>query len=394
MSGFRTRLEYVLKHSVAINAIFRFCISAFLKFCGLFIRMDEKGVLFSAHGRKYNDSPRCIYEYMIALARFRDFRFYWALENPDEVDIPGNCTKIKADTFKYFLTALKCKYWITCVNIERSLRFKKRQTVYLNTWHGIPIKTVGNEAAGRKDYDFSYLDFFCISGSFEKEVYYRSFCVTERQLLKTGMPRNDFLYNVSQEQIQQLKEKLGLPVEKKVILYAPTWRDSKDGGKTYAIRPPMNLDIWRQRLGSEYVLLFRTHPYTTKLLDVTFDDFVRDYSNYPSINELLAVSEILISDYSATIFDYAILERPIICFAYDLEEYRRERGFVLDVEKEMPNGIARNEQEVLEQIRNMDYALACSKTKEFKERYMEYGGNATSQCVESVFGHEEREVCS
>ena len=390
MSSFRARLEYILKHSVVINAVFRFCASSFLKFCGLFLRMDEKGVLFSAHGRKYNDSPRCIYEYMIAQPKFKDFHFYWALERPEAEDIPGKCTKIKADTFKYFLTALKCKYWVTCVNIERSLRIKKRRTIYLNTWHGIPIKTVGNEAAGRKDYDFSYLNYFCISGTFEKEIYRRSFCVTERQLLKTGMPRNDFLYHVTNEQILQLKEKLGLPSEKKVILYAPTWRDSKDGGKTYAIRPPMNLEVWRRQLGEQYVILFRTHPYTTKLLNVTFDDFVLDFSNYPSINELMAVSDILISDYSATIFDFSILERPIICFAYDLEEYRRERGFVLNVEEAMPSGIARSEQEVLKQIQTMDYASECAKTKAFKEKYMEFGGNATSRCVETVFGLGEK----
>ena len=385
MSNFRARLEYLLKHNSVINAVFRFSISSFLKFCGLFIRMDENGVLFSAHGRKYNDSPRCIYENMLKQPRFKAFHFYWALERPDDADIPGNCVKLKADSLRYFLTALKCKYWITCVNIERSLRIKTKKNIYLNTWHGIPIKTVGNEAAGRKDYDFSYVDFFCISGTFEKEVYRRSFCVNENQLLKTGMPRNDFLYHVCEEQIRRIKRKLGLPLEKKVILYAPTWRDSKDGGKTYTIRPPIDLEVWRQQLGTQYVVLFRTHPYTTKLLDIVFDDFVLDFSNYPSVNELMAVSDILISDYSATIFDYSILERPIICFAYDLEEYRHERGFVLDVEKEMPSGVARNEQEVLKQILSMDYAAESAKTRQFKEKFMEFGGNATEQCVDAVF---------
>ncbi len=144
--------------------------------------------------------------------------------------------------------------------------------------------------------------------------------------------------------------------------------------------------MWREKLGDDYILLFRLHPYTTKLLGITFDDFVQDFSNYSSINELMAVSDILVSDYSATIFDYAILERPIICFAYDLDEYRRERGFVLKVENEMPSGIARTEQEVLEQIQHLDYGRECIRTRRFKAKFMEFGGNATVQCVEAVFG--------
>ena len=385
MDSFRSRLDYILKHSIVISKIFRSSISTLLKIWGVFIPVDEKGVIFSAHGRKYNDSPRAIYEYMIKQGCFDDYHIYWALETPEDTNIPGHCIKINADTLKYFYLDLKCKYWITCVNIERSLRFKRKRNIYLNTWHGIPIKTIGNEAAGRKDYDFSYIDYFCISGKFEEDVYRRSFCVQEKQLLKVGMPRNDELYHATAEDKLRIREKLGIPNGKKVILYAPTWRDSKDGGKTYAIKPPMNIDYWKDKLEKDYVLLFRAHPYTTKLLNLVFDDFVRDMTSYPSINELMIASDILISDYSATIFDYAILERPIIVFAYDLEEYGRERGFELDVKSEMPSGIAENEEEVIKQILTMDYEKESAQTRIFKGKFQEYGGDATAKCVKALF---------
>lgn len=385
MNGFRAKLDYLLKHNTIINKTFKVLASACFKALGLFIPIDEKAILFSAHGRKYNDSPKAIYEYLIAQAQYADYKFYWAIENNYKTEIPGNFIQIKPDTFQYFCTALKCKYWVTCVNIERGLRFKRKKNVYLNTWHGIPIKTVGNEAVGRKDYDFSYIDLFCISGDYEMDVYKRSFRIEPSQILKVGMPRNDGLYHTTQEQICQIKEILGIPDDKKVLLYAPTWRDSKDGGNSYQIKPPIDLELWQEKLSDEYVLLFRTHPYTNELLGVEFNDFVRDCTNYPDINHLMKCADILISDYSATIFDYAILERPIICFAYDLEEYAKERGFALDIKTEVPGGICATEHEVIDRIVHMDRAREIQAVKQFKGKYIAYGGNATEQCVSAMF---------
>ena len=384
MKDFRVKLDYVLKHNILINKAFRFFASTGVKAIGLFTPLDEKSIIFSAHSRKYNDSPRAIYEYMITLPEFRDFTFYWALDDVG-VSIPGKAIKIVPDTLSYFRIALQCKYWITCVNIERSLNFKRKECVYLNTWHGIPIKTVGNCAAGRNDYDFSYIDYFCISGDYEIPIYKKSFNISSSQFIKTGMPRNDVLYNTTEEEIQNIKMRIGIPLNKKVILYAPTWRDSKDGGKSYTIKPPMNLKIWENKLGKDYILLFRTHPYTNKLLGVDFNSFVRDFSNYPDINDLMKVANILISDYSATIFDYAILERPIISFAYDCDSYGIERGFEMNIRKEMPGGISETEDAVIDRILNMDYEKEVAAVKLFKRKYLTYGGKATRECIDKVF---------
>lgn len=387
MDGFRAKLDYLLKHNKVINKSFRIFASAGVRVIGLITPMDNKAVIFSAHSRKYNDSPRAIYEYMITQPEYKDFTFYWALDNT-EVEIPGNAIKIVPDTFRYFKTALKCKYWITCVNIERSLKFKKKKCVYLNTWHGIPIKTVGNEAAGRKDYDFSYIDFFCVSGEYEVPIYEKSFNIPKSHIIRSGMPRNDVLYSVSSEKIMDIKKRLDLPSNKKIILYAPTWRDSKDGGKSYSIKPPMDLKKWEEELGKDYVLLFRTHPYTNQLLGVDYNDFVRDYSDYPSINDLMMISDILVSDYSATIFDFSILERPIISFAYDCDEYGKERGFAMDIRKEMPGGICESEEEVINRIKSINNEQEICAVKHFKEKYLAYGGHATEECLKALF-HKE-----
>ena len=385
MNGLRARIDYVLKHSVLINRLFKLCGSSFFKFIGLFLPMDENAILFSGHTRKYNDSPKAIYEYMISNPRYDGYRFIWALDDPNE-DVPGPAEKVVPDTWNYFITALKCKYWITCVNIERSLHFKKKNTIYLNTFHGITIKTAGNDAAGRKgDYDFSSTDYVCISGEYERPIYIKAFNLNPNCIIETGLPRNDPLYRNSKEEVVELKKKMGLPLDKKVILYAPTWRDSLDRGKTYVIKPPIDLPKWREALGDEYVLLMRSHPYTNTLLGIKFNEFVLDFTNYPTINDLLKVSDILISDYSATIFDFAILERPIICFGYDYEEYSKARGFTLDLKVEIPGGVLSTEDQVIDRILKMDYQLECEKTKVFKNKFITYGGNATEACVAQMF---------
>ena len=179
---------------------------------------------------------------------------------------------------------------------------------------------------------------------------------------------------------------LGIPEGKKVILYAPTWRDSSDLGKNYDMSVPINWETWRKELADDYVLLIRTHPLTTKLLNVKFDDFIRYFSDYPDVNDLMIAADIMISDYSSIIFDYAILGRPIICFGYDYDEYVKHRGFYFDLDKEFPSGIVRTETDVLNLIKNMNYQEECKKTIAMKNKFVQYGGNATERCVSALFG--------
>lgn len=190
MHGFRARLDYILKHNYAVYRLFNWTASSFLKVWGWFIPIDQKMVVFSGHTRKYNDSPRALYEYMLAHPeKYGQYKCVWALEDPDNVDVPGYPIKVKSDTLQYLKYTLKAKYWITCVNIERSLHYKKRSCRYLNTWHGTPFKHVGNDAGGRNDFDFGSVDYFCYASDYEKEIYKRAFKVREEAMIPSGLPR-------------------------------------------------------------------------------------------------------------------------------------------------------------------------------------------------------------
>lgn len=387
MHGFRAKLDYWLKHNKVFYRFFNVSASAVMRLWGKFIPIEEDLVIFSAHSRKYNDSPKALYEYMIAHPeKYGKYRCVWALEDPENTQIPGAAIKIKSDTLDYFRTTLKAKYWITCVNIERSLHYKKKGCRYINTWHGSPFKYGGNDAVGRRDYDFRNVDVFSYSSDFELEIFLRAYRYRKEICIPYGSPRNDELFNSTKEEASQLKEKLKLPLDKKILIYAPTWRDSTDGGSTYSLRPPIDLKKWENALGKDYVLLMRTHQYTNKLMGVEFNDFCRDYCSYPNANDLLKVSDVMISDYSGIIADFSIFEKPVLCFAYDYEEYKKTRGLYLDYDVDMPSGILRTEDEVLDYLRNMNYEEECQKTKKMLKQKLEtYGGHATETCLNKLF---------
>ena len=200
------------------------------------------------------------------------------------------------------------------------------------------------------------------------------------------MPRNDVLWDAGEDDKRVLKEKLGIGAGKKVILYAPTWRDSDNGGKTYEIKPPIDFDRWKTELGDEYVVLFRAHHITTKVLDVRFDDFIRDVSDYPDVNELMIASDLLITDYSAIAFDYSILCRPILCYAYDYDTYLADRGTYFDMDEKYPNKSFKTEDQLLDHIKSLNFEKESANTERFRNSFIEYRAESTKTCVEALLG--------
>lgn len=172
----------------------------------------------------------------------------------------------------------------------------------------------------------------------------------------------------------------------KVILYAPTWRESTNGGKSYENKPPIHFGVWKKELGDEYVVLFRAHHQTTKVLGVHYDEFVREASSYPAVNDLMIAADIRITDYSAIAFDYSILCRPIFCYAYDYDTYLAERGTYFQIDEKYPNKSCGTEEELLRRIKGIDYAAECANTKRFRDEFVQYGIGATETCAKAEFG--------
>lgn len=379
----RQRVIFILKHNSALQKLYCIIMSFLFRIIGAFYKIDDNLVLFvSFMGMGFNDSPKAVYDYMKSHPEYSKYRCVWAFEHPEQYP---DLDSVLIDSAKYFRIAFKAKYWVTNTNIERGLKFKKKKQVYLNTWHGIALKHIGNDCPGRNDYNFDTVDHLVVSGNYDEKVWKSAFNANANTYLRCGMPRNDELWLATEDRRNELKAKLGLPSDKKIILYAPTWRDSTDGGKNYEIKPPIHFDNWKKELGSEYIVLFRAHHLTTKVLGVQFDDFVRDYSEYNNVNDLMIVSDLLITDYSAISFDYSVLCKPIFCYAYDYETYLSDRGTYFDIDKKYPNKACRTEDELLSRIKNIDYNTECANTKRFRDEFIQYGVGATKSCVKALF---------
>lgn len=379
----RQRLIYILKHNLVIQAVYKAVMSFLFRVWGLFIRQDPKLVLFSSFGgKKYNDSPKILFERMREDPAFAGFCFVWAFEEPEKFDIPG-AESIRIDSMQYFKTALKAGLWITSVNIERGLHFKKKGTFYVNTWHGAGTKKIGNACNGRKDYNFGTVDLMLVQSHFEEEIFIRDFLCRPEAIRILGFPRNDELFHITKEQQQELRKQFNIPEGKKVVLYAPTWRDSQDGGLTYEVVPPINMDKWKAALSDEYVMLFRMHAFTTKF-EMKYDEFARDASAYENLNHILAITDVLITDYSTIVYDSAAFRIPFICFGFDYERYNAERGFYFDLNEVYPGGVLKTEDEVLKRIREVQAGADRERYEAFREKYIEAGGNAADKVLEEL----------
>lgn len=211
-----------------------------------------------------------------------------------------------------------------------------------------------------------------------------------------GVSRSDIyfrskFYKKAKEKLENL---MPSAKNKKILLYAPTYRGSVAEAKTPDV---LDITLFSKELGQEYVLLLKHHPLVKKLpiIDQEKRAFCMDMTSKMSIEELLCVSDICISDYSSLVFEYSLLEKPIIFFAYDIEEYFDWRGFYFCYEELAPGPICKTNQELLEQIKQMKQIepIIINKIQAYKSKFMSScDGHATERILEKVFGRKELDL--
>ena len=353
------------------------------------VPVDDKLILFSSFsGKKYGDNPRAIYEQMLQDERFAEWKFIWAFTDISKFpDV--KCSKVCVNSFSYFVVALRARCWIADVGIERGLSFKGRNVFYLHTWHGTPIKKIGQDMiSGKGTFKTNVkkwkIDVLLAQGNYEKEVYSHAFGIPLEKIKITGLPRNDSLLKYSQSDLDVIRKRLHITSGKKIILYAPTFRDfgmEKDGNCVFA--PPIDLKKWESKLSADYVVLFRAHQAVNKVLNVVTNSFIHNVSDYSSLNDLMAIADILISDYSGVLFDFSITGKPMLCFSYDYDKYVQERGVYFDIRKELVS--VSDEDQLLDTIINTKNTKNDEKTICFREKFVSEYGAATLKSLDIIY---------
>lgn len=401
-------LKSIAKRSKFLRKIMRFVFFTFGKFhyelISRNIEVDEKRILFACfQGKSYSDSPKALYEYILKNGEYKDYRLVWGFENPQKysfLENNPNTRVVKIKSKEYLKELAKAKYWFINFKTDDHI-FPKKNQVLLQCWHGTPLKRLGcdllhfdnamntaKELSRRYEIETQKYSFFISPSRFASEKFVSAWNMKalgkENIILETGYPRNDFLYSFTEEDALRLKNNLGLPLDKKVILYAPTYRDNQHSvSEGYTYRLNVDFDFLERELKEDYVILFRAHYFVADSFNFEkYKGFVYDLSSYDDISELYVISDMLITDYSSVFFDYANLKRPIIFYMYDLESYRDEmRGFYLDL-SELPSSPVQTEEELAERIKN---AYVDEKYLEFRNRfcYLE-DGKACERVIKAV----------
>ncbi|MDO4413688.1 MAG: CDP-glycerol glycerophosphotransferase family protein [Erysipelotrichaceae bacterium] len=380
-----SRLVNLIKYSKAIYSVYYYAMNTVFNGMKLFEKTDEKLILFNSFaGRKYDDSPKAIFDLMKEDERFKDYKLVWALHHPEAYETDG-AEKIKTDTPEYFKYALRARVWVSNSSFERGLHFKNRNTFFLNTWHGTPIKKMGsdiehNRSFGAKTMDT--IDVMMAQSDFDADVFSRSFGIPKESFLKAGLPRNDQLANYTEADRDEFRKKLGIPEGKKVILYCPTFREYDKDENGVILRMPMDLKKWQEKLGNEYVLLFRAHYEVAKAMGIEENEFVRNMTDYPSLNELMIASDLLISDYSSIFIDYSIMDKPMLHYTYDYDQYASLRGMYFDIRDYISGDD--DEDALIDLILNLQFNKEVKKTGIFRNTYVQYYGNAAKAAVECI----------
>lgn len=365
--------------------------------------IKPKTILYESFlGRNFSDSPKAVYNYLQAHYPGQ-FKHVW-ISNPGVTGMPKgqpHTTVVKRFGWRYMYYLATSKFQV--INMRQPKWFVKRPgTKFLATWHGTPLKhlvfDMDNVASANPLYKQIFFqqsrqwDYLVTANQFSVDVFEHAFMYPVAKMLKSGYPRNDILSAPDRDdRARQIKKKLGIPLDKKIILYAPTWRDDDYYGVgDYKFTLKLDINRLKRELGDEYVLVLRTHYFITEHLDTTgFGDFVYNESSYDDIAELYLISDVLITDYSSVFFDYAILKRPILYFVYDYEKYGSVlRGFYLDMEKDLPGPLLKTNDDVLDALHHLpqvtqDYAAAYAK---FSQRFNAWeDGHASQRVVEAFF---------
>lgn len=383
------RIINFVKYNKVFLALYHLFGNILISILKCFVKCNDKKILFMSYGgRKFDDSPKALYEAIKADDFFKDYELVWGFLNPQDFNDLGLKT-IKVDTLKFYITAISSHIWIDNSSVERGLNLRTKNTLEINTWHGTPLKKMGNDIQGNSGYSsdskIKWKIIYCSQSEYDREIFSKLFKTEKENILISDLPRNDKLLNLNNFNLGEIKEKIGVPKNKKIILYAPTFREyDRDGLNSCFINPPIDTEKWKKELSENYVVLFRAHYEIINVLGIKNDGFFFNVSDYPYLDDLIAVSDMLISDYSSIYFDYSVTEKPMLNFAYDLETYEKERGLYLDLKEVLPCNVNSTEDSLIDEIKNMDFSVYSERCRKFKEKFAPDAGKASETVVSKL----------
>ncbi|MEY4618267.1 MAG: hypothetical protein RL101_453 [Actinomycetota bacterium] len=349
-------------------------------------------VLFeSFQGKVIGDNPLDIFNEV--KERFPNLELIWATGKGTAA--PAGARGVRFGSREWLNALATSKYLVNNTNFPWYFR-KVSGQVYLQTWHGTPLKRLGRDIPNNyltksyletMDREATYWDYLISPSPFCTEIFPGSFGY-QGNIIETGYPRNDRLSKITGAQRQEIRELIGISDPSTyVVMYAPTWRDyNRSATGNWQSVNFMDENI---QLPEGFQMIYRGHTNTHAVHNAGVAGRAIDVTLYPDVTELYIAADVLITDFSSVMFDYTVTGKPIMFLAPDLERYRAERGFYFDFEAMAPGPILNTDAEVLQTLGRIDQV-----SKDYEAKYRAWqqkfnsleDGNAAKRVVDIVWG--------
>ncbi|MCD8322105.1 MAG: CDP-glycerol glycerophosphotransferase family protein [Oscillospiraceae bacterium] len=340
--------------------------------------IKKNRIAFICYGcTQYSCNPKYISEYIEENYPGKYEINWYYTENKMASFIPFYAKKAKKNSFMYFYTLMTSKLVVSNVTLPRVVPFRRRQCK-VNTWHGTAFKGDNNKFAN----NYNLFDYFIAENELTYNVFRKKDSFNFKGKIKRiGMPRNDILIRDGGEIRNEVFRELGIPQNKKLVLYAPTFREFDDVGA-------FNIDFTQlqsslsNRFGGEWIILFRYHHMQA------CKHFIPggvDVGDYPDIQRLMVAADILITDYSSVMWDFSLMYKPVFLYAVDVKRYvDDERGTFFFPFERLPFPISKNNDELNYIITSFDSELYANRVRQYHKEWgrYNYDGNATREFVE------------
>ncbi len=331
----------------------------------------KKAVFCNYNGKGFGCNPKYIALEM--LRRDSDWDIVWVTKEMDG-NYPDGVRTVLWDSKDAIFELATASVW---VDNQRKLWYhrKRKEQFFVETWHGGagPIKKIGADNPANynnKPYEHTskhmdkIVDVMVSNGTMRSEIYRRAFLYTGK-ILECGAPRNDILVNNWQEFVKSVRKYFNIPEDAKIVMYAPTYRKGRNTDRIQLEGRDI-LDVLSEKFGGSWYMLKRLHPtMTQKAGELHYEERIINASDYDDMQELLAASDVLISDYSSVISEFSIMNKPIFLYAEDVDGYGDERDFYIDYFK-LPYSVATDEEELKKNIVDFDEEVYTEKLESYR----------------------------
>ena len=345
--------------------------------------VNKKNIIFeSYHGKKYSCNPKYLFEY-IYNKYGNTYKYIWCYNDKTFPSEYKNVKIVRFLSIRHIYYALTSKYFISNHQVEPFFPVRKSQVV-INTWHAVNYKRVDALSPVNKKYRQLKQITAEISGKATKyvvspcEYFVKNFSIgrgtSEKAFLKIGTPKNDIFFNDYRIKKEKVIKHYNIDISLGIVLYAPTFRGcnrkpDKKSGQLNNIDVENILISLKEKYNKKYLFLYRLHPIINDNIVETENKI--SVSDYPDMQELLCAADILITDYSSSIWDFSLMYKPCFIYAPDVEKYKKEQGFYIPIE-EWQFPLAETNEELIKNIIDLDNEGYKEKVKKHHANFISY----------------------